>query len=87
MVLFGGVCVYTVVAAVCITVSGARICATGRFSSASLSTFGEEISDNREACDGKCEMADVKDGCSTDGELLTALSCFSRGAEAKSFWD
>jgi hypothetical protein len=61
-----------VVAAVCITVSGARICASGRFSSAWLSTFGEEISDARETCDGKREMVDVKDGCSRHGELLTA---------------
>jgi hypothetical protein len=76
-----------VVAAVCINVSGARICASGLFSSTSLSAFGEEISANREICDGNCEMADVKDGCSTDGELLTAFSCFSSGAEARSFWD
>ena len=76
-----------VVAAVFINVSGPRLCASGRFSSASLSTFGEEISDDRETCDGECEMADVKDCCSTDGELLTALSSFSRGTEARSFWD
>jgi len=76
-----------VVAAVFINVSGTRVCANGRFSSASLSTLGEEISDNRETCVGRCEMADVKDGCSTDGELLTALSCFSGGVEARSFWD
>lgn len=87
MVLFGGVCVNIVVAAVCNTVSGFRICACGRISSVSLSAFGEEISDNRGTSDGKCEMADVKDGCSTDDELVTAGSCFSTGAEARFFWD
>jgi hypothetical protein len=74
-------------AAVWINVSGVRTCASGRFSSASLSAFGEEISDNRETSDGQCETVDVKDGCSTDGELLTAGSCFSAGGETRSFWD
>jgi hypothetical protein len=56
-------------------------------SSASLSTFGEEASANRETSDGNCEMADVGDGCSTDREVVTAGSSSSTGVEARSFWD